>query len=96
MILRDSNASEARLDMARDSATFPATGGGVGMTDSNFPPQLIGVRVQGSVQHSLANSCEGFVSESLSSRNPLVFSPPAFSKFRKLRAWRAAIAITVT
>ena len=95
MILRDSNASEARLDMARDSATFPATGGGVGMTDSNFPPQLIGVRVQGLVQHSLA-SCEGFVSESLSSRNPLVFSPPAFSKFRKLRAWRAAIAITVT
>ena len=67
--------------MARDTATFPGTGGGVGMTDSNFSPQLIGVRVGGSLEQSLANSCEGFVaslfpSETLSYSVPQQFTSP--------------------
>jgi hypothetical protein len=82
--------------LARDTATFPGTGGGVRMTDSNFSPQLIGVRVQRLLHHSLANSCEGYVA-SLFPPETLSYSvPPSLCKYRKVRGWRAAITITVT
>jgi hypothetical protein len=69
---------------------------GVGMTDSNFSPQLFGVRVQRLFHHSLANSCEGFVA-SLFPPETLSYSvPPALCKSRTVRAWRAAITFTLT